>query len=93
MAEFFSPKGKRVGVGSDKDKFSISLAIPGRRISVEVILTSCSHRGVSMLAGLIRWLEKPPDPLAMQTHEPNTKVIPASIAGELNSKDAIELFC
>ena len=93
MAEFFSPNGKRVGVGSDKDKFSVSLTIPGRRISAEVISPSCSRRGVSVLAGLIRWLEKPPDPLAMQTHEPNTKVIPASIAGELNSKDAIEFFC
>ena len=93
MAEFFSPKGKRVGVGSDKDKFSISLAIPGRRISVEVISPSCSRRGVSMLAGLIRWLEKPPDSLAMLTHESNTKVVLASIAGKLNSKDAIEFFC
>ena len=46
-----------------------------------------------MLAGLMRWLEKPPDPLVMQTHEPNTKVVPASIAGKLNSKDAIEFFC
>jgi len=37
MAEFFSPKGKRVGVESDKNKFLISLAIPGRRISAEVV--------------------------------------------------------
>ena len=93
MAEFFSPKGKRVGVESDKDKFSISLAIPGRRILAEVILPSCFCRGVSVLAGLIRWLEKPPDSLSMQTHEPNTKVVLASIAGKLNSKDAIEFFC
>ena len=93
MAEFFSPKGKRVGVGSDKDKLSISLAIPGRRISAEVISPNCSRRGVSVLAGSIRWLEKPPEPLAMRTHEPNTKVVPASIAGKLNSKDAIEFFC
>ena len=83
MAEFFSPRGKRVGVGSYKDKLSISLAIPGRRISAEVILPSCSHRGVSVLAGSIRWLEKPPDPLAMKTHETNTKVVPASIARKL----------
>ena len=54
MAEFFSPKGKRVGVESDKDKFSISLAILGRRISAEVISPSCSRRGVSVLAGSIR---------------------------------------
>ena len=93
MAEFFSSKEKRVGVGSYKDKFSISLAIPGRRISAEVISPSYSRRGISVLAGLIRWLEKPPDPLAMQTHEPNTKVVPASIAGKLNSKDVIEFFC
>ena len=93
MAEFFSPKGNRVGVESKKDKFSIPLAIPGRRISVEVILPSCSCQGVSVLAGLIRWLEKPPDPLAMQTHEPNTKVVLVSIAKKLNSKEAIEFFC
>ena len=93
MAEFFSPKGKRVGVKPDKDKLSISLAIPGRRISAEMILPSCSHRGVSVLMGSIRWLEKPPDPLAMQTHEPKTKVVSASIAGKLNSKEAIEFFC
>ena len=93
MAEFFSPKGKRVGIESDKDKLSISLAIPGRRISAEVISPCCSHRGVSVLAGSIRWIEKPPELLAMQTHEPKTKVVPASIAGKLNSKDAIEFFC
>ena len=92
MAEFFSPKGKRVGIESDKDKFSISLAIPGRT-SAEVILPSCSRRGVFVLAGSIIWLEKPPELLAMQTHEPKTKVVPASIAGKLNSKDVIEFFC
>ena len=86
MAEFFSPKGNRVGVESEKDKFSIPLAISGRRISAEVISPSC------MLAGLIRWLEKPPDPLVMQTHEPNTKVVLASITGKLNSKETIEFF-
>ena len=93
MDEFFSPKGKRVGVGSDKDKFLISLEIPGRMILAEVISPSCSRRSVSVLAGLIRCLEKPPNLLAMQTHEPNTKVVPASIAGKMNSKDAIEFFC
>ena len=93
MAEFFSPKGKRVGVRSDKGKFSITLAIPGRRISAKVISPSYSRWGISVLAGLIRWLEKPPDPLAMQTHEPNMKMVSASIAGKLNSKDAIEFFC
>ena len=46
-----------------------------------------------MLAGSIKWLEKPPELLAMQTHEPKTKVVPALIAGKLNSKDAIEFFC
>ena len=93
MAEFFSPKGKRVGIESDKDKLSISLAIPRRRISAEVISQSCSCRGVFVLAGSIIWLEKPPELLAMQTHEPKTKVVPASITGKLNSKDAIEFFC
>ena len=42
--------------------------------------------------GLIRWLEKPPDPLAMQTHDPKTKVVPALIAGKSKLKDAIEFF-
>ena len=28
------------------------------------------------VGGLIRWLSKPPEPLAMQTHEPKTKVAP-----------------
>ena len=93
VAEFLSPKGKRVGAGSDKDKFSIFLAIPGRKILAEVISPGCSRRGVFVLAGLVRWLEKPPDPLAMQTHEPNTKVVPALIVGKLNSRDAIEFFC
>ena len=77
---------------SDKDKLSISFVIPGRRISAEVISPSCSYRGVFMLVGLIRWLEKLPDPSAMQTHEPKTKVVPASIAEKLKSKDAIKFF-
>ena len=93
MAEFLSPKGKLVGAVSDKDKLSISSAIPGRRISTENISPSCPYRGVFVLVELIRWLEKPPDPSAMQTHEPKTKVVPASIAGKLKSKDAIEFFC
>ena len=93
MVEFFTPNGRRVGVGSDKDKLSISLAIPGRRISAEVISPSCSRRGVFVLVESIRRLKKPPDPLAMQTHDPNTKVVPASIAGKLDSNDAIEFFC
>ena len=92
MAEFFSPKGKRVGAGSDKDKFSISWTILGRRISTKVISPSCSCRGAFELVGLIRWLEKPPDPLAMQTHDPKTKVVPASIARKPKLKDAIEFF-
>ena len=58
-----------------------------------MISPSYSRRGVSVLAGLTRWLKKPPDPLAMQTHEPNTKVVLASIAKKLNSKEAIEFFC
>ena len=46
-----------------------------------------------MLVVLIKWLEKPPDPSAMQTHEPKMKVVPALIAGKLNSKDVIKFFC
>ena len=93
MAEFLSPKGKQVGVGSDKDKLPISFVIPGRRILAEVISPCCSSRGVLAPVGLIRWLEKPPDPSAMQTHEPKTKVVPTSIVGKLKSKVAIEFFC
>ena len=92
MAEFLNSKGKRVGAVSNKDKLSISFVIPGRRISAEVISLSCSCRGVFMLVGLIRWLEKPPDPSAMQTHETKMKVVLASIAGELKSNDAIKFF-
>ena len=43
-----------------------------------------------MFVALIRWLEKPPDPLVVQTHEPKTRVVPAQIAGKSKSKDAIE---
>ena len=64
MAKFFSPKGKQVGVESDKDKFSISLVIPGRRISAEVVPPNCSCWGALVFVGLIRWLEKHLDPLA-----------------------------
>ena len=92
MAEFFSPKGKRVGIESDKDKLSISLAILGRRISAEVVLPNCSCWGALVLVGLIRWLEKPPDPLATQTHDPKMKEVPAPIAGKPKVKDAIEFF-
>ena len=42
--------------------------------------------------GLIGWLGKPPDPLAMQTYDPKTKVVPASIAGKPKLKDAIEFL-
>ena len=46
-----------------------------------------------MLVVPTRWLEKPPDPLVVQTHEPKTKVVPVLIARRSNSKDAIEFFC
>ena len=79
---------------SDKDKLSISSAISGRRISAEVVYSpSCSCQSVFMLVVLIKWLEKPPDPSAMQTHELKTKVVPALNAGKPKSKDAIEFFC
>jgi hypothetical protein len=55
-------------------------------------LPGCSCRGAIVLAGLIRWLEKPPNPLAMRTHDPKTKVVPASIAGKPKLKDVIESF-
>ena len=42
--------------------------------------------------GLIRWLEKPPDPLATQTHDPKMKEVPALINGKPKAKDAIESF-
>ena len=56
MAEFFRPKGKRVGVGSDNDKFSTSLAISGRRVLgesdfAELFLPGCLRaRGVDQIA-------------------------------------------
>ena len=92
MAELLSPKGEWVGAVSNKDKLSIASAIPGRRISAEVISLSCPCRGVFMFAELIKWLTKPPDPSAMQAHEPKMKVVPALIAGKLKSKDAIKFF-
>ena len=92
MAEFPSLKGKQAGAESDKDKFSISLAVPGRRISAEVVLPNCSCWGALVFVGLIRWLEKPPDPLATQTNDPKMKEVPASIARKLKAKDAIEFF-
>ena len=33
--------------------------------------------------GLIRWLEKPPDPSAVQAQEPKTKVVPSGTPLEL----------
>jgi hypothetical protein len=45
-----------------------------------------------VLAGSIRWLEKPPDPSAMQAHESKMMVVPASIAEKLKLKYAIEFF-
>ena len=77
---------------SDKDNLSISSTISGRRISAKVVLPSCSCRSIFVLAGPIRWLEKPPDLSAMQTHEPKTKVVPASIARKLKLKDTIKFF-
>ena len=41
---------------------------------------------------LVRWLSKPPNPLATQTHEQKAKVVPALIAGKSKLKDAIEFF-
>ena len=40
---------------------------------------------------LVRWLLKPPEPLAMQTHEPKMKVVPRGGAMVLKVKVAIEL--
>ena len=40
---------------------------------------------------LVRWLSKPPEPLATQTHEPKTKVAPCGGAMVLKAKVAIEL--
>ena len=93
MDESLSPKGKRVGAVSDRDKLLIYSAIPGRRISAEVNLPNCSRWIFFMLAGLIRWLEKLPDQSATLTHELKTKVVPALITGKLKSKDAIKFFC
>ena len=40
---------------------------------------------------LVRWLSKPPDPLATQTHEPKMKVAPRGGVMVLKAKVAIEL--
>ena len=40
--------------------------------------------------GLIKWLSKPPELLAMQTHESKTKVAPRGNAMVLKAKVAIE---
>ena len=43
------------------------------------------------VGGSVRWLSKPPEPLAMQTHEQKTKVAPRGGAMVLKAKVAIEL--
>ena len=40
---------------------------------------------------LVKWLSKPPEPLATQTHEPNMKVTPLGGVMVLKAKVAIEL--
>ena len=40
---------------------------------------------------LVKWLSKPPEPLAMQTHEPKMKVAPLGGVMVLKAKVAIEL--
>ena len=40
---------------------------------------------------LVRWLSKPPNQLAMQTHEPKVKVAPRGGVMVLKAKVAIEL--
>ena len=40
---------------------------------------------------LVKWLSKPPEPLAMQTHEPKMKVAPLEGVMVLKAKVAIEL--
>jgi len=40
---------------------------------------------------LVKWLSKPPEPLATQTHEPKMKVAPLGGVMVLKAKVAIEL--
>ena len=40
---------------------------------------------------LVKWLSKPPEPLAMQTHEPKMKVAPLEGVMVLKAKVVIEL--
>ena len=40
---------------------------------------------------LVKWLSKPPEPLAMQTHEPKMKVAPLGGVVVLKAKVAIDL--
>ena len=50
-----------------------------------------SDIGFFSVGELVKWLSKPPEPLATQTHEPKMKVAPLGGVVVLKAKVAIEL--
>ena len=50
-----------------------------------------SDVGLFSVGELVKWLSKPPEPLATQTHEPKMKVAPLGSVMVLKVKVAIEL--
>ena len=74
---------------------SISLARSGSNITplsrdLASLLESFDVE-IFSVGDLVRWLSKPPEPLAMQTHEPKMKVAPRGGVMVLRAKLAIEL--
>ena len=74
---------------------SISLAWSGSNMTPRSLdlasLLESSDVEIFSVGKLVRWLSKPPDPLAMQTHEPKMKVAPRGGVMVLKAKVAIEL--
>ena len=76
---------------------SISLARSG--IIILLRLPAWSSAALLLLTGnasgsleLARWLSKPPEPFAIQTHEPKKKVVPRSGTVQLKPKLARQLL-
>ena len=74
---------------------SISLARSGSNVTPRLqdlaILLESSGVEIFGVGELVRWLSKPPEPLATQTHEPKMKVAPRGGVMVLEAKMAIEL--
>ena len=56
-----------------------------------MILLESSNIEIFGVGELVRWLSKPPEPLATQTHEPKMKVAPLGGVMVLKEKVAIDL--